>query len=357
MGKDLEEHRQQGCLTAHTQTHEHIADLGGGGEGHHGGDPAGEDGADGACHHAGDAEQQQHGLYAACGKNLRADDTVDDLDEQKDIALGHHAGENTGGGRCCPPIGIGHPEMEGEQTALDGQPCGHQADSRRHGKAVGTLRPQRLNGLVELGKQQMSRDGVGVDHADEEQSRADKRKHHVAHGGNERPAALTDAQQGTGGDGADLNEHIAGKNIVGIAQRHQCHMRQIHHDPVQVLLAAGDVAFDVFAAAADGEQDHDDKHQRHQRLDDTGGNLVAPRGRIVAHHVGEADMARSTEYQQVGLHIQAGAQQEIGEPFAPAGRHHEGDHGAQQAQHNGEERIILHKAHARPPFRRLEIMR
>ena len=58
-------------------------------------------------------------------------------------------------------MGIRHPEMEGEKTAFNSKARHHQADGHGHGQAVGLLLPESGNGLMQLGKQQVARDGIG----------------------------------------------------------------------------------------------------------------------------------------------------------------------------------------------------
>ena len=352
----MQERRQQRRLGAHAQTHVDVADLGGGGIGHHGGQPLGADGGHGAHDHTGDAEEQQHRLNAAGGKDLDAHGPVDDLDQQQDIRLGHHAGEDTGGGGGGPSIGIRHPEVEREQAGLDGKTRGHQADGHRHGEPVGAVSPQRGDGLVELGEQQMTGDGVGVDHADQEQSGANQREHHVAGRRDEGAAVIPGRQQRAGGDGADLDEHIAGEDIVGVGQGQQGHQRQIHHAPIEMAALVGDVLENVIHTAQNAQQHHHREQQRHQRLDHARGDLVAPGCGEVTHHVGIAGVVAGAEPQHAALQHDGHAQQSDGQPAAPPVARHKGGDGAQQAQDDGKEGEVLYDAHTRPPFRRSDII-
>lgn len=306
MGYDLEQHRPQGGLRSHAQAHEDIADLGGGGEGDHGGQPPGENGGDGACDHAADAEQQQHRLDARGGEHVNADDLVDDLDEKHDIPLGHHAGQDARGGRGGLAVGIRHPQVEGEQAALDGQSRGHQAQGHGHGEPVPAGGPQVRDGGVQLGEQQVAGDGIGEDHAHEEQTRAHQGEDHVPGGGDQCPAAPTHRQQGAGGDGQDLDEHVAGEDIVGVAQGYQRHMGQVHHDPIELLLVGGDVLQDA-AHTAQHTQQHDPGKQHGQEgLQNTRRQLVAPGGGVVAHHIIVADVVHRAVYQHGALQHDAG---------------------------------------------------
>ena len=356
VGEDVQERRQQRRLCPHAQTHVDIADLGGGGIGHHGGQPLGADGGHGAHDHPGDAEDQQHRLDAAGGKHLDAHGAVDDLDQQQDIRLGHHAGQNTGGSGGGPSVGIRHPEVEREQTGLDGKTRRHQSDGYRHGEPVRTLGPQRGDGLVQLGEQQVSGDGIGVDDADQEQSGAHQREHHVPGRRDEGAAVVPGRQQGAGGDGADLNEHVAREDIVGVGQGQQGHQRQIHHAPVEMAALVGNVLQDAIHAAQHAQQHHHREQQRHQRLDDPGGDLVAPRGGEMAHHVGVAGVIAGAEPQHAALQNDGHGQQSDGQPPSPLIACHKGGHGAQQAQDDGEEGEVLDEAHTRPPFRRSDII-
>ena len=355
--EDMQESRQKRRLGSHAKPHVDVADLGGRGIGHHGGQPFGTDGGDGAYDHTGNAEDQQHRLDAAGSEHLNAHSAVDHLNQQQDVSLGHHTGEDTGGSGRGPSVGVRHPEVEGEQTGLDGQARRHQPDGHRHGEPVGALGPQRGDGLMQLGEQQMARDGIGEDHTDQEQSGAHQREHHVPHRRDEGAACVLGGQQGAGGDGADLDKHIAGENIVGIGQCQQGYQRQIHHAPVKMAAVGGNILEDVIHAAQHTQQQHHREQQRHQRLDDPGGDLVAPRGGIMAHHVGVAGVVAGAEPQHAGLQHDGHGEKADGQPAAPFVTGHKGDHSAQQAQNNGEEGKVLHEAHTRPPFRRSDIIR
>ncbi len=169
VGHDLQQCRQQGGLRPHAQPHIDVADLCAGGVGDHGPQPPRLNGGNAAHYHAADAQHQQQVLNTAGGKDLDADDLIDDLDEQEDVPLGYHTRQDTGGGGRGPTVGVGHPEVEGKQAALNGKSAHHQTDGHGHGEAVGAVGPQQGNGLLQLREQQLTRNGVGEDDADEEQ--------------------------------------------------------------------------------------------------------------------------------------------------------------------------------------------
>ena len=203
----------------------------------------------------------------------------------------------------------------------------------------------------------MAGDGVGIDHADEEQAGAHQREHHVPGRRDQGAAGGLGGQQRAGGDGADLDEHIAGEDIVGVGQGQQGHQRQIHHAPVEVAALVGNVLQDAVHAAQHAQQHHHREQQRHQRLDHARGDLVAPGRGEVAHHVRIAGVIAGAEPQHAALQHGGHAQKADGQPAAPLVACHKGGDGAQQAQDDGEEGKVLDEAHMRPPFRRSDIIR
>lgn len=308
----------------------------------------GENGGDGACDHAADAKQQQHRLGAGGGEHVDTDDLVDDLDEKHDIPLGHHAGQDARGGRGGLAVGIRHPQVEGEQAAFDGQARRHQAQGHGHGEPVPAGGPQLRDGGVQLGEQQVAGDGIGEDDADQEQAGAHQGEDHIAGGGDQGAPAPAHRQQGAGGDGQHLDEHIAGENVVGVAQGHQRHMGQVHHDPIELLLVGGDVLQDAAHTAQHAQQHDPGKQHGQEGLQNTRRQLVAPGGGVVAHHIIVADVVHRAVYQHRALEHHAGRQQENAQPPGPAGVGGKGHHGAHQGQNDGEEGEILHKAHCSP---------
>ena len=208
--------------------------------------------------------------------------------------------------------------------------------------------PQFRDGGVQLGKQQLSRDRIGEDHADQEQTRAHQGEDHVPGGGDQGAPAPAHRQQGAGGDGQHLDEHIAGENVVGVAQGHQRHMGQVHHDPIELLLVGWNVLQDAAHTAQHAQQHDPGKQHGQEGLQNTRRQLVAPGGGVVAHHIIVADVVHRAVYQHRALEHHAGRQQENAQPPGPPGVGGKGHHGARQGQNDGEEGEILHKAHCSP---------
>ena len=122
----------------------------------------------------------------------------------------------------------------------------------------------------------MAGDGIGEDDADQEQAGAHQGEDHVPGGGDQGAPAPAHRQQGAGGDGQHLDEHIAGENVVGVAQGHQRHMGQVHHDPIELLLVGWNVLQDAAHTAQHAQQHDPGKQHGQEGLQNTRRQLVAP---------------------------------------------------------------------------------
>ena len=237
MGENVEQCRNHTGLRRNADAQVHIPNLGGGGIGQHPENVVFLNGPDGTEDHAADAEYKQHILHSAAIENLRAKAGEDHLQQKENVALGHQAGKNArraGGGVA---VGIRHPVVEGEQAAFDGQAHGDQADGGAEGDLVSPGPGQLRHGLMEAGQQQMAGDVIQDGHTQQEQAGADQAENHVPHRSQGGSADLADHQNAAGGQGADLNEYIAGENIVGIHQHQQSGLNQVRHDIVKLALA------------------------------------------------------------------------------------------------------------------------
>ena len=60
--------------------------------------------------------------------------------------------------------------MEGEQTALDGQPDGQDSDGQGNDRYIGRIRSQLRQGRLHVHHQQMARNVVEQDNAQQEKT-------------------------------------------------------------------------------------------------------------------------------------------------------------------------------------------
>lgn len=295
-------------------------------------------------------------LDARGREDLDTDGLIDDLDEQEDVPLRDDAGENAGGGGRRLSVGVRHPEVERKQTGLDAEPHGHQPDGDGHAEAVRPLEPECADGGVQVREKKVAGDGVGVDHADEKQTRADEREDHIPHRRDETAPPVARAQQRAGRDGADLDENIPGEDVVRVAQGDERDVCEVDHDPVERAPPGRNVAQDAREAADHAAQHHRREQQRHQRFEHARGDLVAPRGGVVPHHIGVARVVSRAVGEQRRLHDDARRQQEDRQLAGALFARGEGDHRAHQRQDDRKEGEVLDKAHASSPFRRRSII-
>ncbi len=94
------------------------------------------DGADRPQDHAEDRENEQDIFYMVVHDDIQTDDTVEYLDQQKDVALGYQAGENGAGSRRSVAVGIRKPGMKGKQRGLDRQAYTDKYDDNCEGNGI-----------------------------------------------------------------------------------------------------------------------------------------------------------------------------------------------------------------------------
>ncbi len=145
---------------AEAQAHVDVADLRRRGEGDHAIDVVLFDGAEGAYDHADDAKDEEDIGDAGLNEDIEADDAVDDFDEHHDIGFGDQTGEDRAGTGSGSAVGVGHPKVEGEAAAFDGQTQGDQRGGYDQGHNVGAACGNVTDLFFDVGDQQVAGDVI-----------------------------------------------------------------------------------------------------------------------------------------------------------------------------------------------------
>ena len=95
----------------------------------------------------------------------------------------------------------------------------------------------------------MTSDAVQQHNTDQYQPGAEQTHNQIPHRGNQCSAGIFGHDNGASRDGTDFDEHVRGKNIVGIGQRQQRCQDLVHHDEIQFLFFRQDIFKNVPAAA------------------------------------------------------------------------------------------------------------
>ena len=337
-------------LRGQPQTHVDVSNLGHRGIGDHPPQVPFLDSAHGAHDHPGDAEHEQHVDHPALPDHLESHHPVENLDQQKDIPLGHQRGQDGRRRQRRIPIGVRQPGVEGIQGALDGQPHGHQPQRHHQGDVVLPRGRNELHLLPDIAHQQMPRHGIQIADAQKQQPGAQQAHDHVPGGRLEGPPGLADHDQPAGGYGIDLHEHIGSEQIVGIDQGQQGAQQQVHHHIVQVALPLLNLGLPLPDAPQHAQQ-HDDTEEAGQKgLQDAHPDLIAPGRGEMAHQVhigppGGYDVSQykrrhDSDYRNHG-HVH---------PSGPFPVQYGAQGPGKQGQQDGHEREILHESHHFPSF-------
>ena len=234
--------------------------------------------------------------------------------------------------------------MEGEHGAFDAQPGDHQPGAHRQGDPVFSRLRQPGHRLGHGGHQQVAGDGGEDGQTDEKQPGAHQAHEEIPDGGDEVGSVVLGHDQGAGGDGADLNEDIAGKGVVGIHQGQQGGVGQVDHDEIEPLLLRQHVVKQVPGPAHQGKEQHPREHGAQQGLEGAAADGVAQGDGEAAHGVTEAQAALHHIPQgQGGQHGDGpgdGQGHAVGRPAAAEGGGQDAGH---QSQEDAEEGEILDK--------------
>ena len=111
-----------------------------------------------------------------------------------------------------------------------------QAEGRKQRQPVAAAVPERFHGLPKVRHQQMARHGIEEDDSQHEQAGADEAEDHIPHRGQGGPANLADHEDAASRDRADLDEDIAGKQVVRVAQRLQRNQHQVQRGVIEIRL-------------------------------------------------------------------------------------------------------------------------
>ena len=149
--------------------------------------------------------------------------------------------------------------MERKQAALDGQSDGQDAEGHGNGNQVRRVLRQPYDRLLHGYHQQMARDVIEQDDSEQKQTRAKQVHDHVADRRQSGPADFTDDQDSAARQSQDLEEYVAGENVICPKYGHDRRRHEIDQRVVEVLLALIDIDVDE-AGSSKHRTEHD--HQK-----------------------------------------------------------------------------------------------
>ena len=185
-------------------------------------------------------------------------------------------------------MGAGQPAVEGELAGFGRQTDGHEAEGRDQGEDILAAAGILQNFGVQVRHEQVARAAVENGQAQQEQAGTHAVEDHVPDGGDDGRSRLAGHDQRAAGNGADLQKHIACKQVIGVDQHHQRGGQQVQHQKVDALFAPQNIVVKVLMAAQQREQHDAGKAGRQKPLQGAGPQLVAPRGREVSQPVCKA---------------------------------------------------------------------
>ena len=267
------------------EAHVDVSDLCHGGEGDHSPDLSLLDGADGTHDHTDHTEHKQYIDHLAVTYHREADDPVEDLDQQENIALGHQGGQDRRGRDRGITIGIRKPGVKGIQSTLNCQAHGDQPQRQKQRHVVLSRSSQFCHSLLDITHQQVAGKVIQKTDPQKQQAGTQQAHDHIADGSLDGSPILLDHNQTTGRDGIDLHEHVGSEKVVGVDQRQQGTEQKIYHNIVEVLLGVLDLPLPLRASAQHTQKHHRTEKQRHKAFQHAHPDLVAPGCGKMSHHI------------------------------------------------------------------------
>ena len=175
MRQDMEQRRGKPRLCSQGDAQEDIADLRHRGIGDHPQHMPLPDGVHRAHDHAYQGIQKQH-ILDMPGKRIFSRCAKENLHQQENIHLGHHAAQHRAGRGRGRAVSVGQPGVEGIQGALDGDAHGHEQEGQVQRHGIPVFRNQLPNCRAQLREQQMA--GQAVEHAQPQQKQAASQQVH-----------------------------------------------------------------------------------------------------------------------------------------------------------------------------------
>ena len=275
VGQDLEAGRRDPGPGAEADAHEDVADLRHGGPGQHALDVGLADGPHRAEDHPRKAEDEDGVTHAQGAHGVQREDPDIQQDQQHRVALDHKArehGARRGGGAA---VRVGQPAVEGEHGALDAESRRHQAEAEGEDPASLPRRRELCHRRGELGHQQVSGHGVEQHEAEQEHARAQQAQKQIAHRGDQRRAGVLHHHERAGGDGADLDKHVGGEDVVGVGQNEQARQNHAQHHAGEACLFFIHIREEIRPPAEQTQAHHERKHEAEQALQRPAPDLVA----------------------------------------------------------------------------------
>ena len=178
--------------------------------------------------------------------------------------------------------------MKGEQRALDRQTYTHQRDGHHQRYMVFSLGHNMYDLLMDVAHQQMAGKSIEKHQSHQQQTGTQKAHDHVPGGRLYGPAPLADHDQTAGRNGIDLHKHVGSKHIIGIDESQKRTHQQIDHNIVQLQFLRLHLFLHLMLPAHQGEQHDNAEEQRHDRLQRSDPQLIAPGSRECSHHINVA---------------------------------------------------------------------
>ena len=180
--------------------------------------------------------------------------------------------------------------MEGEQCALDAQANGDQRHHHRQGQGVFPGGMELRHRFLHVAHEQVASQVVEQDNTQQEQTGTQQVHNHVPGSRHQCTTLGPGVNEGAGGNGHDFHKHVCGEGVVGVHLRHQRRGEQQDHHVIQAVLVMQYVVVQLLHATQQGQKHNQGEKQRGDAFQQAATDLVAPRRREVAHHVGVAQI-------------------------------------------------------------------
>ena len=131
----------------------------------------------------------------------------------------------------------GHPEMEREQSAFDGEPDRQdRGRNRQHRKCI-RIRRQLPDHLLNRDHEQMSAQVVEKHDSQKEQTGSQKIQDHIADRGQRGASYFTHDEEAAAGQSQYFQKDITGEKVIGPDHRKERRRHQVQKRVIEIFLA------------------------------------------------------------------------------------------------------------------------
>ena len=324
---DVEDRGGEPRLAREADADDDVADLRDAREGEHAPQVGLEHGDDRHRHERGDPRRQQHaGQEQLPEAVVRAEDPVEEAEQDVERDLGGRSGEEGGHRDRREMVGVDEPGVQREHRRLDHQPDGQEAERDEHG-ALGLALG---NALGEIDHVQRAGGGVQEPDADQDEARPDAAEHEVAEARRQSAPIVAEREQHVGRERGDLEEDEDVERVAGDRDAEKSRHAEQPRGVEEVELAGLHPLLDGRPRV---EEDHradrgdEHEHRRVQRVDVV---LDAGRRRPAADGVADRAGVEHLPEQPPGDEGGGRVRRERDPPRRPGAAHQHADGGRHQ---------------------------